>query len=768
MVIPIIINLMVHISFLLGIGMIVIVARKCQHSQVRTAFLIVLGVMALWNAGTFLELDFRLVTGVTCMSFINICYIGICLAPVAVLYLGKVILQPDWHPKPIHAMFLIIPLGSIAVVFTDPLHHLFFVNFSLYSSEAVYGRYFYFHSLYSYGCIAAGIILMFIASARNSGVFSRQSLLVIFGVCITVVPNMLYSFGVGHLPFSISSAAFTITLFCIAIAFLKYRFITALPITLRQVVDLISDGYLVIDKELCILSYNRALLHLFPEPVSITLGENLRSFVEKYFLDTSYSHFLELQAKAAAQRKTVSAEGHILGNTYVSVEITPVMQRNTQTGSIILLKDITQSKLLIEATEAGSRAKSEFLANMSHEIRTPMNAIIGMVAIGKTAVDIERKNYSLAKIEEASKHLLGVINDILDMSKIEAGKFELSTAEYNFIKLIQRVVDIIHFRVESKRQKFTVHIDPAIPKTLIGDNQRLAQVLANLLGNAVKFTPENGSITLDARFLKEENDAITIQIEVTDTGIGITPEQQTRLFQPFTQVESNTARNFEGTGLGLSISKNIIEMMEGTIWVKSEPGKGSSFIFTIKAKRGSVEENKKINQQINTGLNQKQTDEAQKDINGIFEGRCILLAEDIDINREIVLTLLEPTLLQIDCAENGTKAVQLFSKAPTKYDLIFMDVQMPEMDGYEATLRIRVIEAERSAQLSERYAADAQEFAEQTPQLLESPKRIPIIAMTANVFREDLQKCRDAGMDDHLGKPLELNKVLEKLRTYLH
>ena len=742
----IITSIFVHCSFFLCIAMIVMILRKCQPSQVRLSFISLLGIMALWNAATFIVIDILFVTGVTSMFFLNISYIGVCLVPVSVLYFGKVILNPEWEPQLIDAVFLIVPLVSIFMIFTNPLHHLFFINFSLNSYEIVTGVYFYIHSLYSYGCIAAGIVLMFIASARHSGLFSRQSLLVISGIIITVVPNILFSFGAADLPFSISSAAFTVSIICFAVAFFKYRLITALPISLRQVVDLISDGYLVVDKEFCILSYNRALINMFSGPVTITLGEHIRTFIEQYFLDNYYDRFLELEAKALMQRRTVSAEGIILGNTHVSVEVTPVMQGSIQTGSIILLKDVTQSKVLIAATEAASRAKSEFLANMSHEIRTPMNAIIGMVTIGKSTKDIERKNYSLAKIDDASKHLLGIINDILDMSKIEAGKFELSCAEFNFEKMIQRVVDIINYRIEGKRQKFNVTIDPDVPKNLIGDDHRLTQVIINLLGNAVKFTPEEGSITFEVRNLGEKNEkgsgasCCTIQLKVTDTGIGISPEHQVRLFQSFTQADSDTARNFRGAGLGLSISKNIVEMMGGKIWVESEVGKGSSFIFTIEVTIADTKTG-------SGGLDEEETKGMQQDIRGIFRGHRILLAEDIEINREIVIALLEPTLLEIDCVENGAEAVRIFSEGQAEYDLIFMDVQMPEMDGYEATRRIRKIEAERES--------------------LERPKSVPIIAMTASVFREDLQKCIDAGMDDHIGKPFEFNKVLDILRTYL-
>ena len=385
-------------------------------------------------------------------------------------------------------------------------------------------------------------------------------------------------------------------------------------------------------------------------------------------------------------------------------------------------------KVALDNATSASRAKSDFLANMSHEIRTPMNAIIGMTNIGKSAPDMERMTYSFEKIEDASKHLLGIINDILDMSKIEAGKLELVPVDFDFEKMLQRVINVVSHRVDEKELKLTVHVDKAIPKFMIGDDQRLAQVITNLLGNAVKFTPEKGAINLDTLYLGEENGICTVKIAVTDTGIGITPEQQANLFQSFQQAESSTSRKFGGSGLGLVISKGIVEMMGGEIGVVSEIEKGSTFSFTIQVKRGETD--------------LKQPEEADADIDGIFEGRHILLAEDVEINREIVLALLEPTLLNIDCAENGIEAVRLFTNAPDRYDMILMDLQMPEMDGYQATRAIRALDAPEA-------------------------KAVPIVAMTANVFREDIEKCLEVGMNGHIGKPLNFDEVLSQLRSYL-
>ncbi|GBU20138.1 sensor histidine kinase [Fibrobacteres bacterium R8-0-B4] len=383
---------------------------------------------------------------------------------------------------------------------------------------------------------------------------------------------------------------------------------------------------------------------------------------------------------------------------------------------------------------SANRAKSSFLSNMSHEMRTPLNAITGMTMIGKKAKDIERKDYALDKIGEASTHLLGVINDVLDMSKIEADMLEMSPVEFNFEKMLQKAISVVSFRVNEKRQKLTVRIDKAIPPALIADDQRLSQVVTNLLSNAVKFTPEEGSITINAALAVEENGICTVLIAVSDTGIGISEEQQKRLFTSFQQAESNTTRKYGGTGLGLAISKRIVEMMNGKIGIKSEAGKGSVFTFTVQARRGS--------HIADTPDAKGVTGNSESDIAGIFAGKRVLLVEDVSFNREILTALLEPTRISIDSAENGAEAVRMFAEVPARYDLIFMDVQMPEMDGYEATRRIRAMDIPKA-------------------------KTIPVIAMTANVFREDIEKCEAVGMDNHIGKPIDFDELINKLRGYL-
>jgi len=404
-------------------------------------------------------------------------------------------------------------------------------------------------------------------------------------------------------------------------------------------------------------------------------------------------------------------------------------------GIITFLNQRNSSRTLEEAlsqAEFASRAKSEFLANMSHEMRTPLNAIIGMTTIGNNSDDPERKKYSLAKIEDASKHLLSVINDVLDYSKIEAGKLELNFDEFHFEKMLNQVCDVVSFKAAEKNQVFNVDIDKSIPRSLIGDGPHIAQVVTNLLSNAMKFTPENGSITLTARQIGEKDGRHLIRVDVKDTGIGVSDEQKSRIFNSFEQADNTITKRFGGTGLGLAISKSIIEGMGGNIAFESEFGKGSTFSFIVPFMPGL--------EQTDEAAAEGSADKTQKVHD--YSDRRVLLVDDVEINREIVMALLEPTNIGIDCAVNGAIAVRMFAEDPKRYDIIFMDVQMPEMDGYQATQTIRAMD-------------------------IEEAKSIAIIAMTANVFKEDVERSLAAGMNDHLGKPLDYKEVLEKLDEYL-
>jgi signal transduction histidine kinase/CheY-like chemotaxis protein len=405
-----------------------------------------------------------------------------------------------------------------------------------------------------------------------------------------------------------------------------------------------------------------------------------------------------------------------------------ISQRDEAENAFVRVNDELEQRVeeRTRAAECANEAKSRFLANMSHEIRTPKTAIMGMTTLGKMAVSAERKDLAFEKIESAGRHLLGVLNEILDISKIEARKLELFKRDFPFERMIRKVVEMMLFLLNEKRQKFSLNLDRAIPATLVGDEQRLAQIVTNLLSNAVKFTPEEGRVSLDVRLESQDADTCTIMFAVADNGIGISEEQQSRLFNAFSQADSSTSRKYGGTGLGLVISRRLVEMMGGRIEVESAPGAGSTFRFSVPLSRGHRDKT--------VALPSMRVPD--------FHGYCVLLAEDVEVNREVVVSLLEPTGVEVVCAVNGAQAVRMFRENPSRYDLIFMDVQMPEMDGLEAARAIRGM-------------ADVPRGA-----------TVPIIAMTANVFREDVDRCLDAGMNGHLGKPLEVDDVLKTLAEY--
>jgi len=490
-----------------------------------------------------------------------------------------------------------------------------------------------------------------------------------------------------------------------------------------------------VNSPLSIIDLGNRVIYMNDHALTVS-GKTLDEAIGTFYSDISiyppssiYDPIIALQKGREAEVLYMEESGHY----YKGAANYLFDHDGNKAGYIVVSSDVTEIQVARQKAEQANIAKSNFLSNMSHEIRTPLNAIIGMTSIGADTTNIEKKDYALERIREASRHLLGVINDILDVSKIEANKISLSNDEFVLDQLIRRVLDVINFRAEQKNQALSVSIDTDLPDTLIGDDQRLAQVITNLLSNAVKFTPENGSIHLEATLSSMDKDICAIRFSVSDTGIGISKEQQTRLFVSFEQAEASTSRKYGGTGLGLFICKSIVEMMGGSIWVESELNQGSKFSFTVRLACAG-----KTRAPI-----QEQMFEIQPESSYDFEGHCILLVEDVEINREIVQALFEPTKLQIDCAANGIEAVNAFIAEPMKYDMIFMDIQMPEMDGFTATKLIRESGAARA-------------------------REIPIVAMTANAFREDIEKCLEAGMDGHIGKPLAFNLVIETLEKFLN
>jgi two-component system, sensor histidine kinase and response regulator len=380
-----------------------------------------------------------------------------------------------------------------------------------------------------------------------------------------------------------------------------------------------------------------------------------------------------------------------------------------------------------ELAEQASYAKSAFLANMSHEIRTPLNAITGMAHLIRRGGLSSQQADRLDKLEGATSHLLAIINDILDLSKIEAGKFHLDEAPLNVNDLLESAASMLRERAVEKGLAFRVEVDTGIGPVL-GDATRLSQALLNYVGNAIKFT-EAGEVTVRVRRLEESEPGILIRFEVEDTGVGIQPEALSRLFTAFEQADKSTTRQYGGTGLGLAITRKLALMMGGDAGVNSEPGRGSTFWFSARLRPAGAGAVQVVSRPLGA---------AESQLLKFCTGCRVLLVEDEPINREIALSVLDDVGQLVDVAEDGLAAIEMVEQ--TDYDLVLMDMQMPRLDGLEATRCIRA---------------------------MPDRERLPIIAMTANAFVEDRASCLAAGMSDFIAKPFEPDELFSKLLAWL-
>ncbi len=493
----------------------------------------------------------------------------------------------------------------------------------------------------------------------------------------------------------------------------------------EALLDSALEGILIFDSDnICIEVNNKALEIYNADNRSDAIGRNVLNFVSK--------DSLPIIQKNLQANNNNPYEANFLrknGETFPALVRGKTIILNGKSVRVSAILDMTdiknKEKLLIKAkqiAEESTKIKSEFLANMSHEIRTPMNGILGMSHLALQAnLDAKQKNY-LQKINTSAKSLLGILNDILDFSKIEAGKLSIEKVDFNLFNLIKQIEDLITPEVNDKNLDFKVSYNNC-GKNFSGDSLRISQILINLLANAIKFT-NHGIVKLNITKLTSSR----YKFEVIDTGIGLTKEQQAYLFKSFTQADGSTTRKYGGTGLGLTISRQLVELMNGKIWIESEIDVGSKFIFEI-----DLVELDSIN------ANSIEIDEKLEiqDIS-FLSGSEILLVEDNQINQEIIIGLLEDSGINIEIANNGKEAVEKFETNHKKYELILMDLQMPIMDGYEATKIIREID-----------------------------KDIPIIALTANAMREDIEKTKSLNMNEHLSKPIDIEKLNETLLKYI-
>lgn len=450
---------------------------------------------------------------------------------------------------------------------------------------------------------------------------------------------------------------------------------------------------------------------------SACYSEQYRVFIMLPIQTTSAGTYQNLYGLIAGVATSFLILFLIVGIIILSVVLRQRVQRERELQTELLMKT--------------AQAKNDFLAKMSHDIRTPLNGIIGMNYIASTRVPSEFTEIAdyLKKVDISARYLLGILNDILDMSKIESGELRLSAAPFSLEALKEGIEPLVLSQMEGKNIRFIINASEFADCDYIGDELRLKQILMNLLSNAVKFT-EKGSVTLAilTHPVDEKTDQVTFSVQ--DTGKGMSEEFLNHIFVPFTQEDDGTAAGIGGSGLGLSIVKSFVELMGGTISVSSKPEKGSEFTVTLLLKKAEFRKAKALEiPEMKTVCS--------------FPGRHVLLCEDNDLNAEIAEVILGDFHLKVDRAENGETGVALFEQsAQGYYDMIFMDVRMPKVDGYEATRMIRALER-----------PDA--------------KQVTICALSANAFSDDIRQSMDAGMNEHLAKPLDITMLAEVLQKYL-
>lgn len=429
--------------------------------------------------------------------------------------------------------------------------------------------------------------------------------------------------------------------------------------------------------------------------------------------DVKYSILVDITDQKEIQGSMMKSHAALaIKNKHISTT-----NKNLQITKLKLQKSLNELETQKQIAQSSTNAKSSFIANMSHEIRTPMNGMIGMLNLLKSTNLDQKQSHLVKNISDSSENLLNILNDILDFSKIEAGKLQIEKIHFDISKVIENVLNLTKFKANEKGLDLSITYDKD-DSIYYGDPLRIGQVLINLINNAIKFT-NSGGVTVT---IEKKNSKI-LQCSVQDTGIGMSSDEQEKLFQSFSQADISTTRKYGGTGLGLSICKELIELMEGKIEVQSELNVGSNFIFYIKIQKGDPlqieDKTTKLTNDFKVQLEK-------------LEDSSILLVEDNKINQEIVVGLLENSKIKIDIANDGKEAIIFHQK--NQYDLIFMDIQMPNMDGYEATQIIR-----------------------------QTDQTTPIIALSANAMKEDIEKSKKYGMDDHLCKPIDQNRLFELL-----
>jgi two-component system, sensor histidine kinase and response regulator len=685
------------------------------------AFLMV--AVSVWTLGYALEIAASDVAGK--LFWAKVEYLGIVTVPVAWLALAlQYAGRESWLTAGRLALLSSIPLATLLLTLTNEAHNLIWSRTSLARTgslvllEVEHGAWFWVHYVYSYLLLLIGSIVLVSTVARAAGLFRKQSIALLLGVAVPWIANGIYVLGLTPVPgLDLTPFAFVVSGMSLSWGLFRYRLLDIMPVAHRAIIEGIRDGIVVVDMRGRVVEINPAAQRILDVTAEKAIGRPADQIVpgngivqEGGVRSVEVTEHVTL-GKAGQQEYELSLS--MLGDRLGRI-----------TGHLIVLHDVTERRRAEaemrrakEMAEEASRTKSEFLANMSHEIRTPMNGVIGMTEI-LLATDLSSEQREYAEtVRSSGENLLAILNDILDLSKIEAGRIALETLPFSLQKEVEEVSSLLAGRAQEKGVELITFVEPDVPTSVEGDPFRFRQVLTNLVGNAIKFT-EEGEIVVRAELAEDLGREAVVRVEVSDTGIGMQEGQQARLFEPFTQLDASTTRRYGGTGLGLSISKQLVELMGGEMGAESQYGVGSKFWFTVRLKKQP--EVATLRPPFPMGLRNLR----------------VLVVDDNETNRKILCKQLASWGMHGESADSGPEALQMLRSSARKgepYDLAILDMLMPDMEGIELARNVK---------------ADA------------SVSRTRLILLTS--FGQDIsEEARTAGIEVSVAKPVRQSRLYD-------